>query len=177
VAVATLRELLPELPAAAFERGLSEAQWPARLQRLKSGPLADHSPPGAELWLDGAHNEAGGRVLAEAMADFEEAGSRPLVMICGTLSTKDTGAFLRHFKGLVREVIAVPVPGEHAARSASEVADLARGAGLAARTSDSVGAALDMLASESWPKPPRLLIAGSLYLAGAVLAENGQPPS
>jgi dihydrofolate synthase/folylpolyglutamate synthase len=177
VAVATLRELLPELPAAAFERGLSEAQWPARLQRLKSGPLADHSPPGAELWLDGAHNEAGGRVLAEAMADFEEAGSRPLVMICGTLSTKDTGAFLRHFKGLVREVIAVPVPGEHAARAPQEVADFARAAGLATRLASSVSAALDALKGEEWAKPPRVLIAGSLYLAGAVLAENGQAPT
>ena len=67
------------------------------------------------------------------MADFEEAQPRPLVMICGTLSTKDTGAFLAHFKGLVRETIAVPIPGEHVARTAEEVAEFARRAGLCAR--------------------------------------------
>ena len=177
VAVATVRGLLPDLPASAFERGLAQAQWPARLQRLKSGPLTDRAPLGAELWLDGAHNEAGGRVLSEAMADFEEAGSRPLVMICGTLSTKDTGAFLKHFAGLAREVIAVPVPGEHAARSPQEVVAFAEAAGLSARVAASVGAALDALKAQDWAKPPRVLIAGSLYLAGAVLAENGQAPS
>ena len=176
VAIATLRGLLPDLPASAYERGLLEAQWPARLQRLRPGPLIDRAPAGAEVWLDGAHNEAGGRVLSEAMADFEEAQSRPLVMICGTLSTKDTGAFLAHFTGLAREVIAVPVPGEHAARSPEEVAGIAEAAGIAAREAGSVGAALDALRTQEWPKPPRVLIAGSLYLAGAVLAENGQAP-
>ena len=176
-AIATLRAITPEFSAAAYERGLTQAQWPARLQRLRSGPLADRAPAGAEVWLDGAHNEAGGRVLAEAMADFEEANPRPLVMICGTLSTKDTGAFLAHFKGLAREVIAVPIPGEHVARTAQEIADFARRAGLSARVAESVGDALDALAREVWSKPPRVLIAGSLYLAGAVLKDNGCPPT
>jgi dihydrofolate synthase/folylpolyglutamate synthase len=111
------------------------------------------------------------------MADFEEAGSRPLVMICGTLSTKDTGGFLQHFKGLAREVIAVPVPGEHAARSPEEVVAFAKAAGIPARVAESVGAALDALRTQDWFKPPRVLIAGSLYLAGWVLAENRQAPS
>ena len=135
------------------------------------------APGGSEVWLDGAHNEAGGRVVAEAMADFEEQASRTLVLICGTLSTKDTPAFLAHFKGLVREVIAVPIPGEHVARSAAEVADLAHRAGLEASVAEGVGDALDVLAVRNWPKPPRILIAGSLYLAGAVLEENGNPPT
>jgi len=176
-AIAALRLVAPDLPARAFERGLAEAQWPARLQRLRGGELAARAPAGAELWLDGAHNEAGGRVLAEAMADFEEAGPRPLVLICGTLSSKDTAAFLAHFKGLAREVIAVPIPGEHAARPAEEVAAIAARAGLPARVAASVGAALDGLATQDWPAPPRVLIAGSLYLAGAVLEENGCPPT
>ncbi|MDE3177671.1 MAG: bifunctional folylpolyglutamate synthase/dihydrofolate synthase [Pseudomonadota bacterium] len=176
-AVAALRLVAPELAAAPFERGLAQAQWPARLQRLRSGALVARAPAGAEIWLDGAHNEAGGRVLSEAMADFEEAAPRPLAMICGTLSTKDTGAFLAHFKGLAREVIAVPIPGEHVARSAEEVAEYARCAGLAARVAGSVGAALDALAAQDWPQPPRILIAGSLYLAGAVLRDNGCPPT
>jgi dihydrofolate synthase/folylpolyglutamate synthase len=176
-AIAALRLVAPDLPARAFDLGLAQAQWPARLQRLKGGPLISRAPAGAEVWLDGAHNEAGGRVLAEAMADFEEAAPRPLVMICGTLSAKDTGAFLAHFKGLAREVIAVPIPGEHAARSADEVAAFAARAGLATRVAPSVAAALEGLAAQEWPQPPRLLIAGSLYLAGAVLAENESPPT
>ena len=176
-AIATLRLVAPDLPSGAFEQGLAQAQWPARLQRLRGGPLISRAPAGAEVWLDGAHNEAGGRVLAEAMADFEEASPRPLVVICGTLSTKDTGAFLAHFKGLAREVIAVPIPGEHVARSADEVAAFAARAGLSARVAPDVGAALDELAAEDWPQPPRILIAGSLYLAGAVLEQNGSPPT
>ena len=101
------------------------------------------------------------------MADFEEAGPRPLAMICGTLKSKDTAAFLSHFKGLAREVLAVPIPGEHAARPAEEVCEIAARAGLSARVAGSVGEALDALAAQSWPVPPRVLIAGSLYLAGA----------
>jgi dihydrofolate synthase / folylpolyglutamate synthase len=176
-AIAALRAVAPDLPNAAFERGLAQAQWPARLQRMRAGPLIDRAPAGAEIWLDGAHNEAGGRALSEAMADFEEANPRPLVMICGTMSSKDTGAFLAHFKGLVREVIAVPIPGEHVARSAEEVAAFAAGAGLPTRVMDSVGAALDALAAEHPDQPPRILIAGSLYLAGAVLQDNNCPPT
>jgi dihydrofolate synthase/folylpolyglutamate synthase len=176
-AIAALRLVAPELPARAFDQGLAQAQWPARLQRLRGGPLISRGPAGAEVWLDGAHNEAGGRVLAEAMADFEETSPRPLIMICGTLSRKDTGAFLAHFKGLAREVIAVPIPGEHAARPAEEVAAFAARAGLSARVAPDVGAALAELAAQDWPQPPRILIAGSLYLAGAVLEQNGSPPT
>ncbi len=175
-AIATLRAIAPELPSRAFERGLVSAEWPARLQSLRSGPLVDRAPAHAEIWLDGAHNEAGGRVLAEAMADFEEASPKPLVLICGTLTAKDTSGFLAHFKGLAREAIAVPIAGEHAARTAEEVADIARSVGIAASPATDVGAALDELAARSWEAPPRILIAGSLYLAGAVLEANGNLP-
>ncbi len=172
-AIATLRTLRPDLPARAFEQGLARAEWPARLQRLRTGALVARAPQRAEIWLDGAHNEAGGRVLAEAMADFEEASPRPLALICGTLTSKDTAGFLAHFKGLVREAVAVPIAGEHAARSSAEVASIAQSVGLRATTAESVGAALEALASRDWPRPPRILIAGSLYLAGQVLADNG----
>ena len=175
-AIATLRALRPDLPTRAFERGLVGAEWPARLQRLRSGPLVTRAPPRAEIWLDGAHNEAGGRVLSEAMADFEEAAPRPLALVCGTLNTKDTAGFLSHFKGLAREAIAVPISGEHAARSAEEVAEIARSVGLTASAAASVGDALDELTRRTWEKPPRILIAGSLYLAGAVLEQNGDAP-
>ena len=172
-AIAALRWLDPDLSPAAIERGLLEAHWPARLQPLGKGRLAGIAPLGAELWLDGGHNVDGGRVLGEAMADFEDRLTRPLIVICGTLSSKDTTGFLRHFRGLAQEVIAVPVPGEHAARPAREVAGAAAAAGLAAASCESVEDALHYLSARPWPVPPRILIAGSLYLAGEVLRADG----
>jgi dihydrofolate synthase/folylpolyglutamate synthase len=175
-AIAALRAILPALPTRAFERGLIEADWPARLQRLRHGPLVALAPAQAEVWLDGAHNEAGGRVLAEAMADFEDRWPRPLALICGTLASKNTAGFLSHFKGLAQETLAVPIAGEHAGRTAEEVAAIARGVGLSAAACDSVASALRFLAARAWERPPRILIAGSLYLAGQVLEENGDAP-
>jgi dihydrofolate synthase / folylpolyglutamate synthase len=172
-ALAALRAIEPALSARVLERGLAEADWPARLQRLRSGRLVDLAPPRAEIWLDGGHNEEGGRVLAEAMADFEDQASRPLVLICGTLGTKDTAGFLRHFNGLAQETLAVPIAGEHAGRTAEEVAGFAQSVGLNAAACQSVEAALRFLAARDWPVPPRILIAGSLYLAGLVLEANG----
>jgi dihydrofolate synthase/folylpolyglutamate synthase len=172
-ALAALRAIEPDLSAGVLERGLAEADWPARLQRLRGGRLVDLAPDRAEIWLDGGHNEEGGRVLAEAMADFEDQAPRPLILICGTLNTKDTAGFLRHFKGLAQETLAVPIVGEHAGRSAEEVAAFAQSVGLNAAACQSVEAALRFLAARDWAVPPRILIAGSLYLAGLVLEANG----
>ncbi|HWG04878.1 MAG TPA: folylpolyglutamate synthase/dihydrofolate synthase family protein [Beijerinckiaceae bacterium] len=174
-ALAALRIVEPDLPNEAFERGMLGVEWPARLQRLSRGPLVDMAPAGADIWLDGGHNEAGGRVLAEAAADFEEKSPRPLVLICGTLTTKDTAAFLAAFKGLAREVLAVPLGPDHSGRPATEVAAAAAEVGIPATAADSVPVALTILAAREWPVPPRILITGSLYLAGEVLAANGTP--
>ena len=174
-AIAALRTGFPDLPADAYARGMSEAQWPARLQHLTRGKLLALVPSGTDLWLDGGHNEHGGRVLADAMADLQDRASRPLILICGTLGTKDTAGFLRPFKGLAQEVLAVPVAGEHAGRAAGEVAALAASVGLASAACAGVEAALRYLSARAWPQPPRVLIAGSLYLAGAVLSANGTP--
>lgn len=176
-AIAALRRVLPDLEPGAVERGLQTADWPARLQRLARGALADQIPAGAELWLDGGHNEDGGRALGQAMADLEDKATRPLILVCGTLTTKDTTAFLRAFAGLAQEVIAVPVEGDHAGRPARDVAACAEAAGLPAAACQSVEAALAFLRARSWATPPRVLIAGSLYLAGAVLAANGTLPA
>ncbi len=176
-AVAALRTAGYDLPSAIFETGLSRAEWPARMQRLSRGRLADLAPAGAELWLDGGHNADGGRVLAQAMADLHDRSPSPLVLICGMLGTKDTAAVLRPFAGLARELLAVPIPGQAAARSAQEVAEIAASVGLPARPAHSVPDALQELARVTWPEPPRILICGSLYLAGEVLAQNGTPPS
>ena len=164
------------LPASAFEQGMRDADWPARLQRLARGTLVEMLPQGAELWLDGGHNPDGGRVLAQAMADLSDRNPAPLVMIAGLLATKDARATLGHFKGLAQELIAVPIQNSQAARPAAEVADIARDAGLAAHAAASVEEALREIAGRDWPTPPRVLICGSLYLAGEVLEANGTPP-
>jgi len=175
-AVATLRAIEPSLNARVLERGLNEAEWPARLQRLRAGKLVDLAPSRAELWLDGGHNEDGGRVLAAAMADFEEQSPRPLIVIYGTLATKDTEGFLRHFKGLAQELLAVPINDEHAGRPAEEVAKIAASVGVEAAACASIEAALRFVAAREWTIPPRILVTGSLYLAGSALAANGPAP-
>jgi dihydrofolate synthase/folylpolyglutamate synthase len=175
-AIAALRQFDAALPDEAFEAGMQSVDWPARLQRLTPGPLVAHAPQGAEVWLDGGHNVAGGRVLGEAMADLEARAPRPLLLICGTLKTKDTAGFLSAFKGLARQVYAVPIPGEHAGRAPQEVAAAAASVGLAAECAPGLAEALVRIAAQNWDKPPRILIAGSLYLAGQALAANDAAP-
>ncbi|MCP8938818.1 bifunctional folylpolyglutamate synthase/dihydrofolate synthase [Alsobacter sp. SYSU M60028] len=177
-AIAALRAAgFGRLPAKAYETGIAGADWPARLQRLSRGRLAGLLPDGAELWLDGGHNPDGGKVLAAAMGDFEERRARPLVMIVGMLGTKDSAGFLDPFRGLAQEVLAVPMTTQTAARPASEVAEFAREAGIPARAFASLEAALADIGERDWDQAPRVLICGSLYLAGEVLAANGTPPS
>jgi dihydrofolate synthase/folylpolyglutamate synthase len=165
------------LPTKAFEQGMRDADWPARLQRLARGKLVELIPQGAELWLDGGHNPDGGRVLAQAMADLTDRNPAPLMMIAGLLSTKDARATLGHFKGLAQELFAVPIQNSLAARPAEEVAGLAREVGLSAQVAGSVEQALREIADRSWAVPPRILICGSLYLAGEVLSANGTLPA
>jgi dihydrofolate synthase/folylpolyglutamate synthase len=175
-AIATLRRAKLGLPRAAFETGLFTVDWPARLQPLSSGALFDRLPR-AEIWLDGGHNPAAGLAIAEAMADLEERAPKPLVLISGMLNTKDPVGFFKPFDGLARYVYTVPVPGSAASRDAADLAAAATAAGLTATPVADVAAALDAIAGERFDSPPRVLICGSLYLAGAVLAANGTPPT
>ena len=175
-AIATLRTIEPSLAASAFEHGLLHVDWPARLQYLAAGRVAALAPAGAEVWLDGGHNEHAGRALAQAMAEFEDMTQRPLVIICGSLASKDTSGFLRPFKGLAQEVVAVPVNADQYGKPAAEVAAAATANGIPAAACESVKSALLFLAAREWHAAPRILIAGSLYLAGEVLALNGTPP-
>jgi dihydrofolate synthase/folylpolyglutamate synthase len=174
-AIAALRAARLKLPAAAFEQGVVAADWPARMQRLATGTLPPRAPAGSELWLDGGHNADGGRTIAGALADLEERVSRPLVLIVGMLSTKDAEGFLRNFAGLARALIAVPI-GQEKGISPEALAATARRVGLTAQSAPSVEEALEMVCALELAPPPRLLITGSLYLAGAVLAENGTLP-
>jgi dihydrofolate synthase/folylpolyglutamate synthase len=174
-AIAALRAARLKLPAAAFEQGVVAADWPARMQRLATGTLPPRAPAGSELWLDGGHNADGGRTIAGALADLEERVSRPLVLIVGMLSSKDAEGFLRNFAGLARALIAVPI-GQEKGIAPEALAATARRVGLTAQSAPSVEEALEMVCALELEPPPRVLITGSLYLAGAVLAENGTLP-
>ena len=176
MAIAALRVAMKGLPLAAFESGLLKADWPARLQLLSHGQLAARAPAGSELWLDGGHNADGGRAIAAALGDFEERVPRPLVLVVGMLASKDCEGFLRNFAGLARRLIAVPIPRQEKSLPADVVADTARALNIPAESRESIAAALAAIARFDLDPPPRILIAGSLYLAGEVLALNGTPP-
>jgi dihydrofolate synthase/folylpolyglutamate synthase len=174
-AIAALRAAQLKIPAQAFEQGVVAADWPARMQRLSSGTLPPRAPAGSELWLDGGHNADGGRTIAAALADLEERVSRPLVLIVGMLSTKDTEGFLRNFAGLARRLIAVPI-GQDKGLAPDAIAAVARTVGIPADGAASVEDALVAIGLLELEPAPRILITGSLYLAGAVLAANGTVP-
>jgi dihydrofolate synthase / folylpolyglutamate synthase len=160
----------------AIERGLRTVDWPARLQRLIHGPLIDLAPKDAELWLDGGHNPHGAVAVSRAIADLEERSERPLYLVCGMLKTKDAVGFLSAFRGLARHAITVPIEGEEASLGAGSLYDAARMAGLEAAPADDLEDAMMQVCAWSRVRPneppPRILICGSLYLAGKVLAEN-----
>jgi dihydrofolate synthase / folylpolyglutamate synthase len=159
----------------AFE-GIAKAEWPARMQRLSSGRLAALVPPGGELWLDGGHNPDGGRVIASALADLEERVSRPLVLIVGMLTNKDSEGFLKNFTGLARRIVTVPIPQQENTLPAAALAEAARAIGLPAQESPDIETALAEIGRFDLDQRPRILITGSLYLAGAALALSGTPP-
>jgi dihydrofolate synthase/folylpolyglutamate synthase len=163
------------IPPAAYEAGMRQVDWPARMQRLGSGRLVQKLPLGVELWVDGGHNVAGAEATAAAIAELEERVSRPLVLVVGMLMSKDSDGFLSCFSELARHVFAVPVRAE-ASRPPAEVAAAATRAGLAAEAAANLESALQRIAALDLEIPPRVLVTGSLYLAGEVLALNGTPP-
>jgi dihydrofolate synthase/folylpolyglutamate synthase len=149
------------------------------MQRLVDGPLPSLLGAEAELWLDGGHNPAAGVVLAQTLADLEERSSKPLYLVVGMMGLKDAAGFITPFRGLARSVHTVPIPGAHEAPFAADaLAEVARRAGLAAEESSSVDAALKRIEMRH-PGSKRVLICGSLYLAGHVLAlqEGVEPQS
>ena len=152
----------------ALEQGLTHVQWPARLERLPTGALHAYVEDGAEIWLDGGHNEAGGQAVAHALAELDERVPRPVHMVWGMMDTKDARRFIAPFKGLVERIYTVPIPDEPNAFAAEPLAEIARAEGFDAAAVTSVPEAL-LRSSASGGQPPRILICGSLYLAGHVL--------
>ena len=155
----------------AIAAGLRSVNWPARLQRLGRGPLANvlarFGSRGSELWLDGGHNPGAGEVLGEAAKGWRDL---PLHLVFGMLNTKDGVGFLKPLAPYAETLHAVAIPGESASLTAEDAAGLAREAGIETRTASSLEAAIENLARDQSPK--RILICGSLYLAGQVLSEN-----
>ncbi|PKA39278.1 bifunctional folylpolyglutamate synthase/dihydrofolate synthase [Rhizobium sullae] len=163
---------------AMMEKAMNSVEWPGRLQRLTEGNLIAHAPPGAEIWVDGGHNPGAGEVIAEAMANFEEKQPRPLYLITGMINTKEPIGYFKAFVGLAEKVFCVPIRGSDAMIDPVVLSNSAYDAGLVAEPMSTVGEALDVIKETLDPQvpPPRILIGGSLYLVGDVLADNGTPP-
>ena len=153
--------------ATACEAAVTRAEWPARMQRLRHGPLVDLAPQ-VELWLDGGHNPAGGAAVAATLARMP---ARQTHLICGMLNTKDVAGYMQPLAGHVTRLHAVSIPGEKNTLPAETTRDAALSVGIPAAAAPSVAEALTGIAAQA--PGARVLICGSLYLAGAILRENG----
>jgi dihydrofolate synthase/folylpolyglutamate synthase len=176
LAIAMLRhQRALQLPAAAIADAAERATWPARMQRLASGPLTALLPEGSELWLDGGHNAGSAAAISAAIR--ERASGRPLHLVLGMLANKDAAGLLAPFAFLADGLVAVPVPA-HEHHDPAELSRIARRLGIAsADTASDVPSALQRIARHADPRTaPVVLILGSLYLAGDVLAANGELP-
>ena len=165
MAVAALRHL--GLGEVAAHGAVTNAYWPARMQRLKAGPLVEAAPK-AELWLDGGHNPAAGEALAETLKTLPE---RPTHLICGMLATKDVAGYLSPLASVAESLHAVAIPDEAATLPARDTAEASASVGLPTAIAQSVQDALAEIVKSD--PAARVLICGSLYLAGAILRENG----
>ncbi|MES5100983.1 folylpolyglutamate synthase/dihydrofolate synthase family protein [Agrobacterium sp. BA1120] len=161
-----------------IEKAMASVEWPGRLQRITTGKIVELAPPGAEIWIDGGHNPGAGEVIAEAMAGFEEKQARPLFLIAGMINTKDQVGYFKAFADIAQYVFTVPIHGTDAAIDPVVLAHAVFDAGLVAAPTSSIEEALEELTKRLAPgKPaPRILIGGSLYLAGNALALNGTVP-
>lgn len=164
-ALAALRHL--QVGDTAYEAAVTRAEWPARMQRLKTGPLTEAAPQ-AELWLDGGHNAAAGQSIADTLKRLPK---RPTHLICGMMNTKDVTGYLRPLAAVAQSLTAVSIPGEANTLPAEETCEAAERVALTAKTATDVATALQSILSVD--PSARVLICGSLYLAGTVLRENG----
>jgi dihydrofolate synthase/folylpolyglutamate synthase len=157
-----------DISDSALARGLREVVWPARLQLLTAGPLVAAIPEGWEVWLDGGHNAGAARALASQAETWSD---RPLYLIVGMLNNRDPALFLEPLMLHARVMRAVPITTAHAGREATTIAEAATGLGMSAATAhDAYTALVDIIAEAS--APSRVLVCGSLYLAGALIAEG-----
>ncbi|WP_294329611.1 folylpolyglutamate synthase/dihydrofolate synthase family protein [uncultured Sphingomonas sp.] len=176
LAIAMLRhQTVLSIPDTALAAAATGARWPARMQRLGTGPLTALLPDDTAVWLDGGHNAAAGTAIADTVASL--AADRPCHLVLGMLANKDPEGLLAGLAPRLASTIAVPIPG-HAHHAPEELADRVRALGVASvSTADDVPTALQALAERIGTTPPAtILILGSLYLAGVVLAANDELP-
>lgn len=164
-ALAVLRYL--NAGEAAYEAAMTDAVWPARMQRLTTGALVDLAPH-TEMYLDGGHNPSAGAAMGDLL---DRLPKRPTYLICGMLKTKDVGGFMAPLAGLVEGLLSVSIPGETATLTAEETRSAAASVGIPAKAMPSVQDAIREIVAAS--PNARIVICGSLYLAGHVLRENG----
>ena len=170
IAVAAARALgWSSLDPAAIRAGIARARWPGRLQRLEGGTLSARLGPDRELWVDGGHNRAAGEALARVAEGWSDP---PLHLVMGHLAVRPPEEFLAPLAGRIARFHGVPVPGAYACHAPEALAGAARALGLEAHAHPAAADALDAIARDC-PGPARVLVCGSLYLAGAVLAEEG----
>jgi dihydrofolate synthase/folylpolyglutamate synthase len=167
-AIAIADKVLGNLGTDAIRRGLREANWPARLERLSRGSLNGHVGENTELWLDGGHNVAAAQVVARTLAEFDDSAWRKTHLIWGMIDSKDAGGVIAAFAGVVENVYTVTIPGETNAFPADVLAEIAAAEGFRATAAQSVEHAL-VLSRAAFRGPGRVLFFGSLYLAGHVL--------
>ncbi len=175
LAIAALRRLGDgRISEEAIARGLRRARWPGRMQPLREGLLRLFVNPDDELWIDGGHNPHAAQALASTLADLDEVAPMPIVLVVGMLNNRDAQAWLGHFTGLVSQVYAVPIPGQENAHDPVDIAAAACRAGLSAQAVPTLEEALRQAARLKPDAPVRIVIAGSLYLAGHALARNAE---
>lgn len=173
LAICALRQSSFALETSAIDEGLRHVEWPARMQRLTRGPLVDLLPPHAELWLDGGHNPQAGRAIALLMADLASTRPAPLFLIAAMKETKDARGFFAPFEGLAAHVEVIAIPDDPACLKPAQLAEAASSAGLDVATAASLEDAFAKTIARAGSARPRILICGSLYLAGAVLKDHG----
>ena len=170
LAIAILRhQSLLAVPPFALARAMTNATWPARLQRLDHGPLLDRLPPGSECWIDGGHNPDAARLIADFARQEWQSGP-PLTLLFASLKSKDAAATLAPFQGIASRVLALPIPG-HDSHDPADLVVMAQSMGFLASSHADLSAALTAIT-----QPTRALIFGSLYLAGVALSSNGSLP-
>jgi len=176
LAIATLRSLSLKISNEDYETAMTSVRWPGRMQLLKSGAIVDRLGEGTEIWVDGGHNPAAARVVADALAERNSQHRPHTIMVCAMLTTKEPQGYFDAFGGLVDEIIMIPVNSSDAGFDPAILAGFAEKAGHNAVVAKSLDGAIDMIASKNKNAPVRIIFAGTLYLAGEVLAANNTPP-
>ncbi len=162
------------LTNAQIDTGIASASWPARMQLLATGKLVDLLPDNTELWLDGGHNVGAAEMVARHFCELNDRHSLPLIVICAMLNTKNPSAYFEQLKGLVRKIYTVPIVSSDAGVAPADLAQVAQEAGIDATACDGLLGALNLAVSEN--PLMRVLIAGSLYVAGEALERNDAFP-